>query len=149
MGRDPDQNQTPDLFPTGVGLTNQQRTSGPPSRRPALPKDLPKAIRYLADAELDWLVRTAIQEAKRRGRPPLVEARPADPPTASPKQIRPMEKRNPQRQSELSNTTVTRGQVNAVRAAFKAGVSPTRIARQFGLTASQVRKALLPDEPGR
>jgi len=37
---------------------------------------------------------------------------------------------------------LTQGQVNAVRAAFKAGVTPSRIARQFGLTASQVRDAL-------
>jgi transposase-like protein len=32
--------------------------------------------------------------------------------------------------------------VNAVRAAFKAGVTPARIARQFGLSPSQVRDAL-------
>jgi transposase-like protein len=36
----------------------------------------------------------------------------------------------------------TRGQLNAVRAAFKAGITPARIARQFGLSPSQVRKAL-------
>jgi hypothetical protein len=154
MGRDPNQDQTPDLFPTGVGPSpNQQRTSGSPSRRPALPKDLPKAVRYLSDGELDWLIRTAIQEAKRRGRPiPLGEV-PAGPPTVSPEavtnQVRPMGKPNPQPQSELAKTTVTRGQVNAVWAAFKAGVTPARIARQFGLSQSQVRKALLADEPGQ
>jgi DNA-binding transcriptional regulator LsrR (DeoR family) len=32
--------------------------------------------------------------------------------------------------------------VNAVRAAFKAGVKPSQIARQFGLSQSDVRKAL-------
>jgi transposase-like protein len=39
-----------------------------------------------------------------------------------------------------------RGQVNAVRAAFKAGITPARIARQFGLSQSNVRKALATDE---
>jgi hypothetical protein len=37
---------------------------------------------------------------------------------------------------------LTQGQINAVRAAFNAGVTPSRIARQFGLSQSQVRKAL-------
>jgi DNA-binding transcriptional regulator LsrR (DeoR family) len=37
---------------------------------------------------------------------------------------------------------LTRGQINAVRAVFKAGIKPSRIARQFGLSQSDVRKAL-------
>ena len=36
--------------------------------------------------------------------------------------------------------------MNAVRAAFKAGITPSRIARQFGLTLSDVRKALAADK---
>jgi hypothetical protein len=45
-----------------------------------LPK-IPNAIRYLADEELDWLLRTAFQEAKRRGRPmPMTVV----PPTSTP-----------------------------------------------------------------
>jgi hypothetical protein len=52
--------------------------------RAALPKDLPKAIRYLADEELDCLLRTAIQEAKRRGTPmPMTVAPPTNKPAAS------------------------------------------------------------------
>ena len=50
----------------------------------ALPKDLPRAIRYLEDQELDWLLRAATEEAKRRGRAmPMSEARPTDWPPAS------------------------------------------------------------------
>jgi hypothetical protein len=41
--------------------------------------------------------------------------------------------------------SLTRGQINAVQAAFRAGVTPTRIARQFGLSQSDVRKALVSD----
>jgi hypothetical protein len=34
------------------------------------------------------------------------------------------------------------GLINAVRAAFKAGVTPSRIARQFGISQTDVRRAL-------
>jgi DNA invertase Pin-like site-specific DNA recombinase len=37
---------------------------------------------------------------------------------------------------------LTHGKLNAVRAAFKAGVTPSRIARQFGISQLDVRKAL-------
>jgi hypothetical protein len=40
---------------------------------------------------------------------------------------------------------LTPGKLNAVRAAFKAGVKPSQIARQFGLSQSDVRKALAID----
>jgi hypothetical protein len=80
MGRDTTKNQTPDLFSTerldGSPSNNPpQAVPGRPSRRAALLKDLPRAIRYLEDRELDLLLRAAIEEAKRRGRPmPLGEA---------------------------------------------------------------------------
>ena len=51
------------------------------------------------------------------------------------------------RQMDVAEVTLTGGQVNAVRSAFKAGITPSRIARQFGLTQSSVRKALASDEP--
>jgi hypothetical protein len=40
---------------------------------------------------------------------------------------------------------LSQGKLNAVRAAFKAGVTPSRIARQFGISQSDVRKALASD----
>ena len=125
MGRG-DKEQTPDLF-------SVRRTGGhptvhlsPPARdrlshRAILPNDLPKAMRYLPDRELDHLVQAAIAEARRRGRPIQGLARsPADRPSA-------------RLRVEAPAGSLTWGQVNAVRAAFKAGVSPSRIARQFGL----------------
>jgi predicted DNA binding protein len=41
--------------------------------------------------------------------------------------------------------SLTRGQVNAVRAALKAGVKPSQIARQFGISQSDVRQVLASD----
>ena len=35
------------------------------------------------------------------------------------------------------------------RAVFKAGITPSRIARQFGISQANVRKALASDEPRR
>jgi predicted DNA binding protein len=52
-----------------------------------------------------------------------------------------------QRHADIAEAPLTRGQMNAVRAAFKAGITPTRIARQFGISQSSVRKALASDEP--
>jgi len=43
---------------------------------------------------------------------------------------------------EASSVSLTIGRLNAVRAAFKAGVTPARIARQFGITQSEVRQAI-------
>jgi len=51
-----------------------------------------------------------------------------------------------QRKVDITEVLLTRGQVNAVRAAFKAGITPSRIARQFGISQSNVRKALASDE---
>jgi hypothetical protein len=154
-GRDPTKNQTPDLFPTErLGSPSSDRpadaVTGRPPRRTVLPKDLPKAIRYLEDQELDWLLRAATEEAKRRGRPmPMTEASPTNTPAASsepiPKQTKSPGRPTHQRQIRPAAASLTRGQVNAVRAAFKAGVTPSRIARQFGLSQSDVRKALSSD----
>jgi predicted DNA binding protein len=46
---------------------------------------------------------------------------------------------------DITKVSLTQGQVNAVRAAFKAGITPSRIARQFGISQSDVRKALASD----
>jgi hypothetical protein len=93
-------------------------------RRHVLPKDLPNAVKHLNDQELDQLLAVTLAEAKRRGR-----------------QTTPTDKRFPSRKMEAP-FSLTRGQLNAVRAAFKAGITPTRIARQFGLSQGDVRAAL-------
>ena len=157
MGRDTDRDRTPDLFSTVAGPSaneGSRAAAGRASRRPALPKDLPKAIQFLEDRELDWLLRTAIQEAKRRGRPMSVPvALPTSTPAASSllisKQAASPGSRIHKQKTGVATVALTRGQVNAVRAAFKAGVTLSRIARQFDLSKSDVRKALSADEPER
>jgi len=54
----------------------------------------------------------------------------------------------PRRQKRTKEVAppLAQGKLNAVRAAFKAGVRPSRIAREFGISQSDVRKALASDE---
>ena len=128
MGRDHTEQATPDLSSTvSVGQTSPpgtQQVTSAQERRHVLPKDLPNAVRHLNDQELDRLLAVTLAEAKRRGRHPT-----------------PIDKRLPSRNAGAT-VSLTRGQINAVRAAFKAGITPARIARQFGLSQSDVRKAL-------
>jgi hypothetical protein len=105
-------------------------------RRHVLPKDLSAAIKQLDDQELDRLLAAVLAEQKRRGRKSLVSVETPDKPRI-----------------EVAAVHLTPGKMNAVRAAFKAGVKPSQIARQFGLSQSDVRKALASDAsrraPGR
>ena len=92
-----------------------------PSRH-VLPQDLDTAIQQLDDQELDRLVLAALAERSRRKKPPLPE--------------------ESQRKRRADPAPLPQGKLNAVRAAFKAGVTPARIAREFGLSRSDVQRAL-------
>ena len=97
--------------------------------RHVLPNDLPSAIKQLNDQELEQLLVAVTAEQQRRGKKP----------TASEKPI--------SKRTEASAVTLTPGKLNAVRAAFKAGVTPSRIAKQFGIPQADVRKVLASDRP--
>ena len=130
MGREPTCKS--DLFSAaGVENTSPPATnpaSSANARRHVLPKDLPNAVKHLNDEELNRLLAASLAEAKRRGR-----------------DTTPTDKRYPSRNAEAA-VSLTRGQLNAVSAAFKAGITPARIARQFGLSQSGVRTALKSDK---
>jgi hypothetical protein len=96
----------------------------PPSRY-VLPKDLDAAIKHLDDQQLDWLVSVALEERTRRKKAIVHD--------------------KSQRNAECVSPPLPQGKLNAVRAAFKAGVTPTRIAREFGIPRSDVQRALAGD----
>ena len=107
MGREPTNQCKSDLF-SAAGVEN----TSPPATNPAssanarphvLPKDLPNAVKHLNDEELDRLLVVTLAEAKRRGR-----------------ETTPTDKRFPSRKVE--EPVIDTGQLNAVRAAFKAGI---------------------------
>ena len=161
MGRDSTEQTTPDLFPTATVRDAPAPTKYPVAkattkaapRRHILPSDLPNAVKHLSDSELDLIHAATLEEMKRRGRMPrgvetdlqTLRHRFDVRPDLMKRKLPPTEKR-PTVETEVP---LTLGQVNAVRAAFKAGITPSRIARQFGLSQSDVRKALRSDETKR
>jgi hypothetical protein len=150
MGRDRTKPATSDLVSTDLvrdafppptrRVSATEAATDTASKRHVLPKDLPNALKYLTDTELDLLITTSVQEAKRRGRlPPSAQPNPTDEP------VRKQPSSRHKGQTEVANVSLTRGQVNAVRAATKAGIKPPQIARQFGISQSDVRKVLASD----
>jgi hypothetical protein len=133
---------TPDLFSALPTVTAAGRSAVPkgeagpdslvPQQRHFLPTDLAGALKRLDDVEIDTLLAAVTSEAERRGRRPPSSAK-----------EKPMAK--PQRRQEAAEAAagpLTTGKLNAIRAAFKAGVRPSAIARQFGISQADVRKAL-------
>jgi predicted DNA binding protein len=142
MGRDPTQQ---DLFST----ESSEETFSPATTQVSseqeqghiLPKDLPNAIQHLDDEELERLLAVTLAEAKRRRK--NSQANSSDEP--APEGSSRTDKSSHRRQAEVATVSLTRGQVNAVRAALKAGIKPSLIARQFGISQSDVRKVLASD----
>jgi|SRR6516225_9406471 len=132
---------TPDLFSSAPAREAYSRSTesaesspaimhAPPRAIPSrhvLPADLPNAVRHLDDHELDQLLSAGIAEQKRRSKKLALKI-------SQPRRVR-----------VVAAAPLTQGKLNAVRAAFKAGVTPSRIARQFGISHSDVRKALASD----
>jgi hypothetical protein len=127
----------PDLFSsaslseapsTGVKLprkapSNKAITTVASPPKYLLPKDLSSGMRRLTDQEFDRLLAAVLAEQKRRGKRPSRKT-----------------SHNPLVQDVGPPLTIAK--LNAVRAAFKAGVRPSLIARQFGISHADVRKAL-------
>ena len=97
-----------------------------------------------------------VEEAKRRDRVPasLLAQRPEahqhlHDPSRSKEAATRAATRSSRASAQGEGTSLTRGQVSAVRAGFKAGVKVSMIARQFGLSQSEVRKALASEMPER
>src|SRR6516165_2121376 len=87
--------------PSPYRVSPETETAHP---RYVLPKDLEAAIKHLDDQQLDRLVSVALEERARRKKPPVPE----------------------KNQNELPKTRLPQGKLNAVLAAFKAGVTPSR-----------------------
>ena|SRR5262245_60778625 len=154
MPRGRTQPPTPDLFSAATRDAFPAPASQGPSPKAAadkaadnslaryvLPKDLPHALKRLADSELMSLLAAAFEEAKRRDklRPDLVAISQGRKPSLKSNQ------HSKAREKPSAALSLTRGQVNAVRAAFKAGIGPSRIAREFGISHADVRKVLASD----
>jgi DNA-binding NarL/FixJ family response regulator len=163
MGREREEHKTPDLFSGAAVTHNSPPPSSPPApeataepapQRHVLPKNLHRAVKHLSDGELELLHAATLEEMKRRSKlPPSVgvdsQQSPGHSSNSVIKRLPPSDKSSHRRQTDIPEVSLTRGQVNVIRSAFKAGITPARIARQFGISQSNVRKALASDEPKR
>ena len=123
---------TPDLPSSASPQETATRSPNPTANavpRHVLPSDLPTAIKHLSDQELDQLLTAVTAEQQRRGKN-----------SATPDKA-------PSKRVEAQSVSLTPGKLNAVRAAFKAGVTPSKIAKEFGIPQSDVRKVLASDKP--
>jgi hypothetical protein len=92
-------------------------TAAASSQSYALPKNLQSAIRYLDDDQLDRLLAAALAEQRRRR-----------------KKV-PVSDKSPRKALvKVAAPPLPQGKLNAIRAAFKAGFTPSRIARQFRIS---------------
>ena len=118
---------TPDFFPISAvekvlaPLTSQLTVPEIPTPRHVLPKDLPTAIKQLDDQEFERLVAAMRVEQKRRGQRKSAKA---------------------ETENKPASGAMSVGKTNAIHAAFQAGVTPSRIARQFGISQADVRLVL-------
>src|SRR6266568_237845 len=139
MPRGRTQHPTPDLF---SGASAREPPSPPANqvsspqaavdmaaslRRHLLPKDLPNALKRLDDGELASLLAAALDEAKRRGKLPSSLAASDGPTPRSRKRNEPSKGR-----PAHAVLSLTGGQVNAVRAAFNAGIAPPELRGSSG-----------------
>ena len=97
--------------------------------RHVLPSDLPTAIKHLEDQELDQLFAAVVAERLQRGMKSSVP-----------------DKIPNKRSLEATAVSLSPGKLSAVRAAFKAGVTPTKIAKEFGLSQADVRSVIASDD---
>jgi hypothetical protein len=141
MGNRRTQSMTPDLFaaadarePTSPSSSTSTSAAAPASPpRIVLPQDLPSALKQLDNQELDRLsVAVTAEQQARGGKRVAVADKPAS-----------------KGRVEAIPIALSTGKINAVRAAFKAGVKPTQIARQFGISQSDMRKVLASDAKKR
>jgi DNA-binding NarL/FixJ family response regulator len=152
MGRESTQHTTPDLFSTdGVreksaapikSGSDKAATVPSASQRHVLPENLDHAVKQLTDDELMQLVEAALKEAKQRGKSLSQTTGSMQPSPPTEPQKHRSTKKTSSRKQVVADVTLSPGKLNAVRAAFKAGVTPSRIAREFGISQSNVRKAI-------
>ena len=104
-----------------------------------LPTDLIRSLTILSEGEFDRLHSGVLREAARRGKV-VSSPRPALDWSPSKRPIAPERK-------ATAGHEVAPAKASLVRAAFKAGVKPMVIARQFGLSPAIIRRLLAAEKP--
>jgi hypothetical protein len=116
---------SPSLSAVQQKSTHTDEPAAASSQSYALPQNLPSALGYLDDDQLDRLLAAVMAEQQRRGKTLPIS-----------------DKSHRKHLTKEAPIHLPLGKLNAVRAAFKAGVTPTRIARQLRISLSDVKLAL-------
>jgi hypothetical protein len=105
--------------------TGRANAAGSP--KSLLPSDLAGSLTHLSEQDIKRLAEALDTEMRRRGIsvPPIDTKRP---------------QRSRTRAADLPE--LTRSQISLIRSSIKAGVKPSVLSRQFGLSQSQIRAAL-------
>jgi hypothetical protein len=107
--------------------TDEPARATPPTYQ--LPSNLPNALSHLDDGQLERLLSAVTGEFERRGKKVPIRQR--------------IERKPP---AEDGAAPLAFGKLNAIRAAFKAGVKPSHIAKQFGVSQADVHRAVKNDD---
>jgi hypothetical protein len=121
-------------------LSRAERAASRPKRRAHL-RDLVQDVSQLGDEDLIILIRAALGEARRRGIGPVSA-------TSSPIPVPVTEPRHPLPARIIRDAAplpdVPPAKASMVRAAVRAGFSPARVAKDFGVSTATVRKLMTP-----
>src|SRR5688572_8521508 len=136
---------TPDLFSAAVvdGRRTEalsDRSAKSVEHRYILPGDLGAALTKLGDDELKILANAVEAEVRRRRLE--LPAHVKEDIKAKTDPVTPVAIRRDRLATKPRTPSLTQGRINAIRAALKAGVKPSMIARQFGVSQSVVRRVL-------
>jgi hypothetical protein len=127
--------QSPASKSVSHGEQNSSRENEPARDKPPsyqLPSNLPSALSHLDDDQLERLFIAVNGELERRGKTAPIRK------TIERKSL-----------AEEGALPLAFGKLNAIRAAFKAGVKPSAISKQFGVSQADVHRALKNDHPKR
>jgi len=114
--------------------------SSPAHGRPhVLPSDLPSALGGLADDDLRTLALAVDGELSRRR---LKVELPASREGNAAQEPRPVVAKPSRQKTRPEDPPLTTARMKAVRAAFKAGVKPAMIAREFNISPAMIRRVL-------
>jgi hypothetical protein len=129
-----------DLFAQRDEAAPREAVTPPVRASFLLPSNLDAGLRALDDEALVRLKDAVEREARRRFPQPI--AHPVAPPAPAP----PRKETPPRPSKAASEPAIAVGRANMIRAAFKAGLKPAAIARQFRISPAVVRSVLAGDD---
>jgi hypothetical protein len=134
---------SPDLFAQRDEAAPREAVTPPVRASFLLPSNLDAGLQALDDKTLARLKDAVDREAQRRFPQPTahVVAPPTPPPPIWTRKEMP-----PRPAKAASEPTIAIGKANMIRAAFKAGLKPAAIARQFRISPALVRSVLAGDD---